>query len=235
MVIFLFRWRSILVRDVTNLRSVAFLLPWHGIGKCIACLTYLPTFLTPSYLALPDVLMLHLRNQQLYARENRIPRPSPIETYRCPIFRGKVWFFDFLPSFPVVVPHFSIRLPPFPRLISDHGSSFVRSVMGVPLLSGREHARERRQERNARFFFSLPSRFDFFNSSFFQSVQVFGLRAASLSMQSPLPAPSVTRARRAFRGIFLTVSSLAELIDDRSCFPVRLVERNRVESHRYKI
>lgn len=201
--------------------------------------TYQPTFLTPSYLALPDDLMLHLRNQQLYARENRIPRPSPIETYRCPIFRRKVWFFDFLPSFPVVVPHFSIRLPPFPRLISDHGSSFVRSVMGVPLLSGREHERERRQGRNVRFFLSLsfllPSQFDFSNSSFFQSVQVFGLRAASLSMQSPLPASPATRAHRTFGGTFLTVSSLAELIDDRSYFPVRFVERNCVESYRYKI
>ncbi|EFN85707.1 Glutamate receptor 1 [Harpegnathos saltator] len=43
----------------------------------------------PSLPAVADVLMLHLCNQQLYARENRIPGPSPIEMYRCPISREK--------------------------------------------------------------------------------------------------------------------------------------------------
>lgn len=54
-------------------------------------------------------------------------------------------------------------------------------------------------------------------------------------MQSPLPAPPATRVRRALRGIFLTVSSLAELIDDRSLFPFRFAGSNRVESRIDKI
>lgn len=195
--------------------------------------SYLPTFLTPSCLARRSDVAPS-QSATLCARKSH-PETITDRDVPLPNLPWKGLVFRFSPLVPRSRTPLLHTIAPFPRLISDHGSSFVRSVMGVPLLSRREHARERRQERNARFFFSLPSRFDFFNSSFFQSVQVFGLRAASLSMQSPLPAPSVTRARRTFGGIFLTVSSLAELIDDRSCFPVCLVERNRVESHRYKI
>lgn len=97
-----------------------------------------------------DVLMLHLRNQQLYARENRISRPSPIE--RRTVAQSPTERFGFsIFSLPRPSPHapFHYAISPVPRLISDHKSSFVRSVMGVPLLSTREHAREEshRKER----------------------------------------------------------------------------------------
>lgn len=141
--------------------------------------------------------MLHLRNQQLYARENRIPRPSPIErrtVAQSPAERFSLSIFSPRSRTPLL--H---TIAPFPRLISDHGSSFVRNVMGVPLLSGREHAREKTMKKRA-FASSSPSPSTPHPSlgsispsspcrSFFQSLQVFGLRAASLSMQSPLPAP----------------------------------------------
>lgn len=99
-----------------------------------------------------DVLMLHHRNQQLHARENRIPRSSPIETYRCPIFYGKVWFFDFLSSFRPRIPRFLIHhtITPVSRLIPDHRDSFVRSVMGIPLFRLDKCMLARRRERKVR-------------------------------------------------------------------------------------
>jgi len=89
--------------------------------------------------------MLHLRNQQLYARENRIPRPSSRsrrtvaqspERFGFSIFSSRSPFL-FVPAFSLHHAIFSVWF------ISDHRSSFVRSVMGVPLLFGREHARKK--------------------------------------------------------------------------------------------
>lgn len=49
------------------------------------------------------------------------------------------------------IPHTSLHPCdfPVPRLISDHRSSFVRSVMGVPLLSGREHAHKKTGKKSS--------------------------------------------------------------------------------------
>lgn len=149
MVIFLFRWRSILVPDVTNLRSVTFLLPWHGIGKYIACLTYLPTYL--PYPILPCLArrsdVAPSQSATLCARKSH-PETITDRDVPLPNLPWKGLVFRFSPLVPRSRTPLLHTIAPFPRLISDHGSSFVRSVMGVPLLSGREHARERRQERN---------------------------------------------------------------------------------------
>jgi len=118
--------------------------------------------------------MLHLRNQQLYARENRISKLSPWSrgtVAQSPTERFSFSIFSARSSVPSVSPHpipfFAMRFHPVPRLISDHRSSFVRSVMGVPLLSG-QIMLARRQGRkvhlSSRFGLS-PSRL--FHSSFF--------------------------------------------------------------------
>lgn len=120
------------------------LIPAAEIGKCVACLRNRWRDAAP----LPPPC-----NQQPHARENRIPRPSPIE--RRTIAQSPTERFSFSifsprspsrspcspalirPSSPYAI---SSRLP---RLIFDHRGSFVRGVMGVPLLSGREHARKK--------------------------------------------------------------------------------------------
>lgn len=124
-----------------------------------------------------------------HRRSRRTVAQSPTERFAFSIFTPRSSFS--LPHTPPPPPlHYAIS--PVPRLISDHRSSFVRSVMGVPLLSAREHARRRRRERKVHSSrLSLralsPSR------SFFSIASNFRTRSVSLSMQSPLPRPNVPR------------------------------------------
>jgi len=113
------------------------------IGKCIACLRR-RSDVAPS------------QSATLCARKSHPETIVPIETYRCPI-SGKVWFFDFLLSLPVLfVPAFPLHHAIFSVwFISDHRSSFVRSVMGVPLLFGREHARKKTGKKSSPLIFGL--------------------------------------------------------------------------------
>lgn len=108
--------------------------------------------------------MLHLRNQQLYARENRIPArerrtvaQSPTEGFGFSIFSPLVLRSPLPSRGP-----FRRAISPVPRLISDHGSSFVRGVMGVPLLSGREHARKKTGKKSSPSRLSSVSRLVYF-------------------------------------------------------------------------
>lgn len=78
--------------------------------------------------------------EKITSRNHRPDRGVPL-----PNLLPRVWFFDFLPSFsglssPASHTPLHHAISPVPRLISDHRRSFVRSVMGVPLLSGRKHA-----------------------------------------------------------------------------------------------
>lgn len=90
--------------------------------------------------------MLHLRNQRLYARENRIPGPSPIETYRCPISYGKVWFFDFHPSFSAL----SLSLSPIPGV--PHPFSPCDFPRSPAHLRSQELVRPQRNGRSVAFW-----------------------------------------------------------------------------------
>lgn len=153
--------------------------------------------------------MLHLSNQRLYARENHIPKPSPrSRRTRCPISYLGFGFSIFSPRSPVsLLPasHTPLRhaISPVPRLISDHRRSFVRSVMGVPLLSGRKHARKRAGKKSSPLVsvrslsLHLHSTLLFFDCP----IQVFGLGSISLSMQSPLPALRSNVPLRSFRDL----------------------------------
>lgn len=140
-------------RWVTNLglrgrESQPFYSAADEIGKCIACLrSRRSSDVAPSQSATPCARKSHCRD------------PSPIETYRCPISREQGLVFRFSPP----VPHFSpsrsrslFNVVQFPSLSSflgahlrDHRSSFVRGVMGVPLLSGREHARKKTGKKSS--------------------------------------------------------------------------------------
>lgn len=112
-------------------------------------------------------LSLPPRNQQAHARENRIPGPSPIE--RRTVAQSPAERF----SFSIFSPHSTSRSPPvprpyvplhhtrssprLPRLIFDHRSSFVRGVMGVPLLSGRGHACKKTGKKSSSLVLSARS------------------------------------------------------------------------------
>jgi len=166
------------------------------IGKCIACLRR-RSDVAPS------------QSATLCARKSHPETIVPIETYRCPI-SGKVWFFDFLLSLPVLfVPAFPLHHAIFSvRFISDHRSSFIRSVMGVPLLFGREHARKKTGKKSSPLVFGLSLSLSSSILLFlFRLVQVFGLRSVSLSMQSPLPILWSNVPLRCFK--------------DLSCLPIR--------------
>lgn len=101
------------------------------------------------------------------------------------------------------IPHTSLHPCdfPVPRLISDHRSSFVRSVMGVPLLSGREHAHKKTGKKSSPLVLIRSLHLVHSTLPFFGLVQVFGLRSVSLSMQSPLPVLRPNVPLRCFRDL----------------------------------
>lgn len=81
-----------------------------------------------------------------HRRSRRTVAQSPTERFGFSIFYPRS-----LRSPCPRVPHTSLHPCdfPVPRLISDHRSSFVRSVMGVPLLSGREHAHKKTGKKSS--------------------------------------------------------------------------------------
>jgi len=101
--------------------------------------------------------MLHLRNQQTLCARKSHPETIADRDVPLPNLLRKGLVFRFSPlvphftPFPRSIPLFTHVISPVPRLISDHRSSFVRSVMGVPLLSGREHARKKTRKKSSPF------------------------------------------------------------------------------------
>lgn len=190
------------IRDSSKrlLTACLLLIPAARSGKCAR-----PTTSTQS-----DVAMLRLSppprpiSQSATpadARENRIPGPSPRSRSRdvprvaqSPAERGLVFRFSpFSPSFPrPTASLYAVHERDFSlKLILDHRSSFVRGVMGVPLLSGREHALARRRVRHCR----LPRSISFHPVSpllsilLFNRLRLFGPGPSCCTCNHALAAP----------------------------------------------
>lgn len=151
------------------------------------------------------VLMLHLSNQQLYARENHIPKPSaPIEAYRCPISYLGFGFSIFSPRSPVSPPR--VPYPSSPRDFSRSSAHLRSQALVRPQRNGRSVAfwtkaclREGRRERFASRLGSVSRHLHSTLLFLDCPIQVFGLGSISLSMQSPLPALRPNVPLRSFR------------------------------------
>lgn len=145
-----------------------------------------------SYVYSVDILMSHFRNQQLHARENRIPRSSPIErrtVAQSSTGKGLVFRFSFLvPSPDPATSSFAIRsLPRFSSSAHPRSQKLLRPQRNghsvVP--SGQVHAKKIRKKSSLLVSFqslhpihvTILFLFFFF---FFQSAQVFGLCPVSL-------------------------------------------------------
>lgn len=138
-----------------------------------------------------DVMMLHLsphpsRNQQAHARENRISGTITDRDVPLPNLPRRGLVFRFSPLVPCLVRCVSRPYVPFhhtrffPVSLSSSSITEARSspgVMGVPLLSGREHARKKTGKKSSLFSsfdlisLSLPRAFlfPFFNRSNFSN------------------------------------------------------------------
>lgn len=149
--------------------------------------------------------MLHLRNQQLYARENRISRPSPRS--RRTVAQSPTERF----AFSIFTPRSSFSLSPNPFSLCDFPRSSVH-------LRSQELVRPQRNGRSVAFWTRACSQEDtkekftsrlsvrslfisFCSSFFFRLVQIFGLHSVSLSMQSPLAVLRSNVSLRCFKDL----------------------------------
>lgn len=185
--------------------------------------------------------MLHHRNQQLHARENRIPRSSPIETLPNLPRKGLVFRFSLL----IPSPHPAIPHSPYDRSrFSAHPRSqkLLRPQRNghsvVP--SGQVHARKKIRKKSSplvsRFNLSIPSAlrffFLFFNQSKFSDFVPFCCLCKITFTCAPAESAALQRLQKSFTR-HLDPGKL--ILTDRLFPPRSLKNRVAIKYKRYKL